>query len=147
VEAFTTACRTALPAAAAGSIVTFGVEPTYPATSYGYISAKPPVDGNAVREVAAFVEKPDEATATNYVKSGYLWNSGNFMFRADVMLRELSRFEPDIVTAARGAIENLVADLDFFRLAQGPFGQAPRKSIDYAVMERTAHAAVLPVSF
>jgi mannose-1-phosphate guanylyltransferase / mannose-6-phosphate isomerase len=147
VEAFTAACRTALPAAAGGSIVTFGVEPTHPATSYGYISAKPPVDGNAVREVAAFVEKPDEATATDYVKRGYLWNSGNFMFRADVMLGELSRFEPDIVTAAKGAIENLVADLDFFRLAQGPFGQAPRKSIDYAVMERTAHAAVLPVSF
>jgi mannose-1-phosphate guanylyltransferase/mannose-6-phosphate isomerase len=147
VEAFAKACRTALPAAGGGAIVTFGVEPTYPATSYGYISAKPTADGGAVREVAAFVEKPGEATAAGYVRQGYLWNSGNFMFRADVMLRELSRFEPDIVAAAKGAVDNLVSDLDFFRLAEGPFGQAPRKSIDYAVMERTAHAAVLPVSF
>ena len=69
------------------------------------------------------------------------------MFRADVMLRELARFEPAIMTAAKGAVDNLVADLDFFRLAEGPFGQAPRKSIDYAVMERTEHATVLPVSF
>jgi mannose-1-phosphate guanylyltransferase/mannose-6-phosphate isomerase len=147
VEAFAAACRTALPAAAAGSIVTFGVEPAYPATSYGYISAKPAANGSAVRDVAAFVEKPDEATATDYVKHGYLWNSGNFMFRADVMLRELSRFEPAIMTAAKGAVDNLVSDLDFFRLAEGPFAQAPRKSIDYAVMERTEHAAVLPVNF
>jgi mannose-1-phosphate guanylyltransferase/mannose-6-phosphate isomerase len=146
-EAFAAACRTALPAAAAGSIVTFGVEPAYPATSYGYISAKPATNGSAVRGVAAFVEKPDEATATGYVKHGYLWNSGNFMFRADVMLRELTQFEPDIVTAARGAVDNLVSDLDFYRLAEAPFAQAPRKSIDYAVMERTEHAAVLPVNF
>ena len=147
VEAFAAACHTALPAAAAGSIVTFGVEPTYPATNYGYINAKPAVDGGTVREVAAFVEKPKEATAADYVKQGYLWNSGNFMFRADVMLRELARFEPEIVAAARGAVDNLVSDLDFYRLAEGPFAQAPRKSVDYAVMERTAHAAVLPVNF
>jgi mannose-1-phosphate guanylyltransferase/mannose-6-phosphate isomerase len=144
--AFAASCRTAVDAAAAGSIVTFGVEPTYPATSYGYISPKP-ANGSAVRAVAAFIEKPDEATATGYVKQGYLWNSGNFMFRADVMLRELTRFEPDIVTAVRGAVEHMVADLDFCRLAEKPFATAPRKSIDYAVMERTEHAAVLPVTF
>jgi len=146
-DAFVTACSAALPAAANGSIVTFGVEPTYPATSYGYIKATPPANGIAVRGVAAFVEKPNEATAADYVKQGYLWNSGNFMFRADVMLRELTRFEPEIAAAARGAVNNLVSDLDFYRLAEGPFGQAPRKSIDYAVMERTERAAVLPVSF
>jgi mannose-1-phosphate guanylyltransferase/mannose-6-phosphate isomerase len=146
-EAFAAACRTALPTAAAGSIVTFGVEPAYPATSYGYISAKPAANGSAVRDVAAFVEKPDEATAAGYVKRGYLWNSGNFMFRADVMLRELTQFEPDIVTAAKDAVASLVSDLDFYRLAEEPFARAPRKSIDYAVMERTAHAAVLPVNF
>jgi mannose-1-phosphate guanylyltransferase / mannose-6-phosphate isomerase len=71
----------------------------------------------------------------------------HFMFRADVMLRELLRFEPEIVTAAQGAVNHLVADLDFYRLSEGPFAEAPRKSIDYAVMERTEHAAVLPVSF
>jgi mannose-1-phosphate guanylyltransferase / mannose-6-phosphate isomerase len=147
VEAFAAACRAALPAAAAGSIVTFGVKPTYPASSYGYIRPKPAADGAAVRQVEAFVEKPEEATATRYIKDGYLWNSGNFMFRADVMMRELSRFEPAIASAAKDAVDNLVSDLDFFRLAEGPFSQAPRKSIDYAVMERTEHAAVLPVDF
>src|SRR5258708_13949602 len=146
-EAFAAACHAAAPAAAAGAIVTFGVEPTYPATSYGYIKAKPPANGSAVLDVAAVVEKPNEATAADYVKQGYLWNSGNFMFRADVMLRELNRFEPDIVTAAKGAVDHLVCDLDFYRLSEGPFAKAPRKSIDYAVMERTEHAAVLPVSF
>jgi mannose-1-phosphate guanylyltransferase / mannose-6-phosphate isomerase len=144
--AFAEACKTAVGAAAAGAIVTFGVEPTYAATSYGYINAKP-ANGSAVRGVTAFVEKPNEAKAADYVRDGYLWNSGNFMFRADVMLRELSRFEPDIVTAARAAVEHMVADLDFCRLSASAFAGAPRKSIDYAVMERTQHAAVLPVSF
>jgi mannose-1-phosphate guanylyltransferase / mannose-6-phosphate isomerase len=136
-----------LPAAAAGTIVTFGVKPTYPATSYGYIRSKPPIDGAAVRQVEAFVEKPKEETAARYIEDGYLWNSGNFMFRAEVMLRELSRFEPSIASAVKDAVDNIVSDLDFFRLAEGPFGEAPRKSIDYAVMERTEHAAVLPVDF
>jgi mannose-1-phosphate guanylyltransferase/mannose-6-phosphate isomerase len=144
--AFAEACRTAVDAAAAGSIVTFGVEPTYPATSYGYINAKP-ANGSAVRGVAAFVEKPNEIKAADYVKEGYLWNSGNFMFRADVMLRELTRLEPAIATAAKEAVEHAVADLDFCRLAATAFATAPRKSIDYAVMERTDRAAVLPVSF
>jgi mannose-1-phosphate guanylyltransferase / mannose-6-phosphate isomerase len=144
--AFADACQAALGAAAAGSIVTFGVEPTYPATSYGYISPKP-LNGSAVRGVAAFVEKPNEEKAAEYVKQGYLWNSGNFMFRADVMLRELNRFEPAIVAAAKDAVEHMVADLDFCRLSEKSFAAAPRKSIDYAVMEHTEHAAVLPVSF
>jgi mannose-1-phosphate guanylyltransferase/mannose-6-phosphate isomerase len=147
VAKFAAACRTALPAAAAGAIVTFGVKPTYPSSSYGYIRAKPALDGAAVRQVEAFVEKPEEATAMRYVKDGYLWNSGNFMFAAGVMLSELSRYEPAIRAAAKEAVANMVADLDFFRLAEGPFAKAPRKSIDYAVMEHTAHAAVLPVDF
>jgi mannose-1-phosphate guanylyltransferase/mannose-6-phosphate isomerase len=146
-EAFVAACRAAMPAAAAGSIVTFGVKPTYPASNYGYIRAKPPGNGSAVCEVEAFVEKPDEATAARYVHDGYLWNSGNFMFRADVMLGELSRHAPAIRNAAKDAVDNMIGDLDFFRLAEGPFSQAPKSSIDYAVMERTALAAVLPVSF
>ncbi len=147
VEQFIADCRTALPAAIAGSIVTFGVTPTYPASSYGYIRAKPAADGAAVRPVEAFVEKPDAETAARYVSEGYLWNSGNFMFRAEVMLQELSRLEPAIRNAAKAAVDHLVADLDFFRLAEGPFSAAPKKSIDYAVMERTARAAVLPVAF
>jgi mannose-1-phosphate guanylyltransferase / mannose-6-phosphate isomerase len=147
IEEFTAACRTALPAAMADSIVTFGVKPTYPASSYGYICPQPAQEGTAVCKVEAFVEKPDAKTAARYVAEGYLWNSGNFMFRAEVMLRELSRLEPEIRAAAKGAVENLASDLDFYRLAEGPFSQAPKKSIDYAVMERTELAAVLPVSF
>jgi mannose-1-phosphate guanylyltransferase/mannose-6-phosphate isomerase len=146
-DAFAAAVRAALPAAAAGAIVTFGVKPTYPASSYGYIRAQPPEDGSPVRKVAAFVEKPDAATAARYLTDGYLWNSGNFMFRAEVMLRELGRLEPEIRKAAKGAVDNLTSDLDFYRLAEAEFAQAPKKSIDYAVMERTELAAVLPVSF
>jgi len=146
-EEFAAACRAALPAAMAGSIVTFGVKPTCPASSYGYIRPLPPQDGTPVRKVEAFIEKPDNETAARYIVEGYLWNSGNFIFRAEVMLRELDRLEPDIRNAAREAVENLTSDLDFYRLAERPFSQAPKKSIDYAVMERTALAAVLPVSF
>jgi mannose-1-phosphate guanylyltransferase/mannose-6-phosphate isomerase len=145
--AFVAACGVALPAAAAGSIVTFGVKPTFPASNYGYIRAKPATDGKAVCRVEAFVEKPDEAKAAAYVRDGYLWNSGNFMFRADVMLAELSRFAPAVRAAAKNAIDNLIFDLDFFRLAEAAFAQAPKISIDYAVMERTDLATVLPVSF
>jgi mannose-1-phosphate guanylyltransferase / mannose-6-phosphate isomerase len=147
VDRFAAACRDALPAAAAGAIVTFGVRPSYPASCYGYIRAKPVTNGEAVRQVEAFVEKPEEATATRYIEDGYLWNSGNFMFAARVMLAELSRYEPAIRDAAQAAVDNIAADLDFFRLGEAQFAKAPRKSIDYAVMERTAHAAVLPVDF
>jgi mannose-1-phosphate guanylyltransferase / mannose-6-phosphate isomerase len=146
-DEFAAAVRAALPAAAAGAIVTFGVKPTYPASSYGYIRALPKEDGSPVRKVEAFVEKPDAPTAARYLADGYLWNSGNFMFRAEVMLRELGRLEPEIRKAAKGAVDNLTCDLDFYRLAEAPFSQAPKKSIDYAVMERTDLAAVLPVSF
>jgi mannose-1-phosphate guanylyltransferase/mannose-6-phosphate isomerase len=147
VEAFVAASRAALPAALDGAIVTFGVKPTYPASNYGYIRATPSANGSAVCKVEAFVEKPDVATATRYLEAGYLWNSGNFMFRADVMSRELGRFAPDIRNAAKDAVDNLVSDLDFFRLAEVPFARAPKTSIDYAVMEHTDLAAVLPVSF
>jgi len=147
IDKFVAACRTALPAAAAGAIVTFGVKPTCAATSYGYIRAKPALDGSPVQPVAAFVEKPDESTAARYVDDGYLWNSGNFMFAAETMLAELTRYEPAIRDAAKEAVANIVADLDFYRLAERPFAQAPKKSIDYAVMERTERAAVLPVDF
>jgi mannose-1-phosphate guanylyltransferase/mannose-6-phosphate isomerase len=146
-EAFAAACGAALPAAVAGSIVTFGVKPSHPASSYGYIRAKPRGNGSVVCAVEAFVEKPDEATAARYVDDGYLWNSGNFMFRADVMLGELARFAPAIRNAAKGAVDNMIGDLDFVRLAEAPFLEAPKLSIDYAVMERTALAAVLPVDF
>jgi mannose-1-phosphate guanylyltransferase/mannose-6-phosphate isomerase len=141
--AFVDACREAAAAAASGRIVTFGIRPTAPSTSYGYIRPGARLNGAAVLAVDAFVEKPDAATATRYMADNYLWNSGNFMFRADVMLDEITRFEPAIAEAARAAVAEMKQDLDFLRLAPEPFMRAPRKSIDYAVMERTELAAVV----
>ncbi len=145
VEAFKGACREAAIAAADGLIVTFGINPTFPATHYGYIRPGSKVNGGAALAVEAFVEKPDAETAGGYVAENYLWNSGNFAFRADIMLEEIARYEPDIAAAAKLAVEGMARDLDFLRLPAEPFGQAPKKSIDYAVMERTDRAAVVPV--
>ena len=139
------ACREAVKAAAAGSIVTFGITPTYPATSYGYIRPGAKLDRGAALAIEAFVEKPDAQKAGAYIAEHYLWNSGNFLFRADVMLDEIARFEPDMAAAAKSAVAGIKNDLDFLRLAAEPFARAPKKSIDYAVMERTARAAVVPV--
>jgi mannose-1-phosphate guanylyltransferase/mannose-6-phosphate isomerase len=145
VGAFKNACREAATAAAEGLIVTFGINPTFPATHYGYIRPGSRVNGGAALAVEAFVEKPDAETAGGYVAESYLWNSGNFAFRADIMLDEIARYEPDIAAAAKLAVEGMVRDLDFLRLPAEPFARAPKKSIDYAVMERTERAAVVPV--
>src|SRR6195256_646981 len=143
-EEFRQACRHAADAAAAGRIVTFGIEPTYPATNYGYIRPGKKLNGSSVQAVEAFVEKPDAATAATYVAEGYLWNSGNFLFHAATMLAEIEHFEPAMAEAAKAAVNGLTRDLDFLRLAPEPFARAPKKSIDYAVMERTKRAAVVP---
>ena len=145
VAAFKSACREAATAAAEGLIVTFGINPTFPATHYGYIRPGSKVNGGAALAVEAFVEKPDAETAGGYVAESYLWNSGNFAFRADIMLEEIARYEPDIAAAAKLAVEGMARDLDFLRLPAEPFARAPKKSIDYAVMERTDRAAVVPV--
>ena len=144
-DAFARACREAMAAAADGRIVTFGIPPTFPATNYGYIRPGAKLDGGTAFAVDSFVEKPDAATAGRYIAERYLWNSGNFVFRADVMLGEIARFEPDIAKAAQAAVGGMTKDLDFLRLPAEAFAQAPKKSIDYAVMERTEHAAVVPV--
>jgi mannose-1-phosphate guanylyltransferase/mannose-6-phosphate isomerase len=143
-EAFRDACRQAAHAAAQGQIVTFGITPTHPATNYGYIRPGAAFDDTAVRTAEAFVEKPDAATAAGYMADGYLWNSGNFLFQAATMLDEIERFEPEMATAAKEAVAGIRQDLDFLRLAAEPFAGAPKKSIDYAVMERTRRAAVIP---
>lgn len=145
VPAFKSACQEAAIAAAEGSIVTFGIRPNFPATSYGYIRPGAKVNGGAALAIEAFVEKPDAETATLYIGKDYLWNSGNFAFRAEVMLDELDRCEPDISVAAKSAVAGVERDLDFLRLPEEAFNRAPRKSIDYAVMERTTRAAVVPV--
>jgi mannose-1-phosphate guanylyltransferase / mannose-6-phosphate isomerase len=146
-DEFRAVCRQAAAAAAQGRIVTFGIEPTHPATNYGYIQPGDRLNGAGPRTVAAFVEKPDEKTAADYVARHYLWNSGNFLFSAATMLGEIERFEPEMAKAARGAVAGIVRDLDFLRLASEPFARAPKKSIDYAVMERTKLAAVIPADF
>src|SRR5207342_1786570 len=137
-------CRCAATAAAEGRIITFGIERTYPATNYGYIRPGEKLNGVSVRAIEAFVEKPDAEIAATYVAERYLWNSGNFLFHAATMLGEIERFEPGIAEAAKAAVAGLTRDLDFLRLAGDAFASAPKKSIDYAVMERTKLAAVVP---
>ena len=141
--AFVELCSRAAEAAAEGAIVTLGVPPDHPATGYGYIQPGAPLVAGA-RKVLAFVEKPDAITAKTYIEQGYLWNSGNFFFRADVMRAEIEAFEPEIAQAVRDALDGARGDLDFLALDEAAFARAPRKSIDYAVMERTSCAAVIP---
>jgi len=140
------AVSSAAAPAAADRIVTFGVRPTRPAIEYGYIRAGAAVGGDLF-EVERFVEKPDAATAQRYVAEGYLWNSGNFLFRAQLLLAEYRRFEPESAAAVEQAVEAAGRDLDFVTLDPQSFGRAVAKSIDYAVMERTDHIAVMPVSY
>src|SRR5262249_29896454 len=142
---FVAACRQGLAAAAAGRIVTFGVEPERPATEYGYIS---PGDASAggVRGVAKFVEKPDPATAAAYIKAGYLWNSGNFMFRAAVLLDEYRKVDAQSVGVIADSVGKAGRDLGFVTLERQAFESAKAISIDYAVMEKTSLAAVVPVA-
>ena len=143
-ERFAQLCAQAYAAARAGEIVTFGVTPDHPATGYGYIHPDAPLAGDPqVRRIERFVEKPDETHARAFIEDGYLWNSGNFVFRADVMLEELQRFEPEIAAAAAAAVSAAKNDLGFFVLDQDFFAAAPKTSIDYAVMERTDRAVVL----
>jgi mannose-1-phosphate guanylyltransferase / mannose-6-phosphate isomerase len=144
LDAFHEACRRASEAAAQGRIVTFGIEPTHPATHYGYIRPGAKLNGGSACEVEAFVEKPDASTAAEYVAARYLWNSGNFLFHAATMLNEIERYEPVMAEAARAALKASTRDLDFLRLAADAFARAPKKSIDYAVMERTKRAVVMP---
>ncbi len=142
--AFIAACRQGLAAAQAGHIVTFGVKPERPATEYGYICPGEVVTGE-VRTVARFVEKPNAVTAADYVNSGYLWNSGNFMFPASVLLEEYGKIDADSVRAVTEAVERAGHDLGFVTLEPAAFGSARAISIDYAVMEKTSRAAVVPV--
>ncbi|HPG03236.1 MAG: mannose-1-phosphate guanylyltransferase/mannose-6-phosphate isomerase [Methylobacteriaceae bacterium] len=138
-------CREAAEAAAAGAIVTLGIRPTGPATGYGYIRAGEPLkEGSPVRKVEAFVEKPDLATAQKYVAQGYFWNCGYFVFRADVMQGELDKYEPAMREAAAAAVEAARPDLKFIVLDAEAFGKAPKKSIDYAVIERSDRLALVP---
>ena len=144
---FRATCHAGRAGAEAGRIVTFGIKPTEPKTSYGYILPGEALGAEGVRAVARFVEKPDAVTAARYVREGYLWNSGNFLFRADVLLDEVARLEPEMAAAVEAAVAESTTDLGFVRLGADAFARAPQKSIDYAVMEKTDRTAVVAGNF
>jgi mannose-1-phosphate guanylyltransferase/mannose-6-phosphate isomerase len=145
--AFGAAVRVGMRAAETGRLVTFGVRPQRAETGYGYIEQGGALDGiDGAFEVLRFVEKPSLAVAEALVASGtHYWNSGIFAFRADVFLAELERHAPAVLDAAKAALEGATRDLDFTRLEADAFKRAPSISIDYAVMEKTDRAVMIPV--
>jgi len=145
-EAFAEAVDQGAVAAAQGSLILFGLKPSFPATGYGYIAPGDPVTP-AVRKVARFVEKPQEAAARDLIAQGCLWNSGIFLLPAAAVIAELEALAPDVLAAARAALAAAEADRDFLRLDAGAFEAAPSISIDHAVMEKTGHAAVVEADF
>ncbi len=147
VPTFRATCEAGRMAAEAGHIVTFGIKPNAPKTSYGYILPGEPIGDSGVHATARFVEKPDRETAARYLNEGYLWNSGNFLFGAETLLSELARLEPDMADAVEEAVAACISDLGFLRLGTGDFARAPQKSFDYAMMERTDRAAVVAGDF
>ena len=145
VGAFHAAVRAGLPAASAGKLVTFGVVPTAAETGYGYLrrAAGP----GPAYPIVEFVEKPDAERAHQFVtRGGYLWNSGMFLFSARRYLAELGRLAPDILDSCRRAIEGASGDLDFTRVSSDEFERCRSESIDYAVMEKTREAVVVPLA-
>ncbi|WP_017800240.1 mannose-1-phosphate guanylyltransferase/mannose-6-phosphate isomerase [Winslowiella toletana] len=157
IAAFQAAVKKATPLAEKGHLVTFGIVPSYPETGYGYIKRSEAIDedgaadtdvvyaGNSFK-VDSFVEKPDSATAEKYVSSGeYYWNSGMFLFKASRYLEELKKYRPDIYSACCDAVAKVDPDLDFIRVNEEVFSRCPDESIDYAVMEKTNSAVVVPL--
>ena len=145
-ETFRRAVEAAIPLALNNYLVTFGIVPTRPETGYGYIKAAAQLGETVGFAVENFVEKPDLPTAEQFLSSGdYYWNSGMFLFKAKHYLLELQKFAPDIFGACRQAVDNAIEDKDFFRLDEASFRASPSNSIDYAVMEHTESAAVVPL--
>lgn len=147
IEAFERAVMQAAVAANAGQLVTFGIKPGHPETGYGYIQAGEALaDAQACFKVRRFVEKPDLVTAKAYLESGdFFWNSGMFLFKPSVYLAELAKFKPQIFEQVQLAVKDSYHDLDFCRLKEDAFAASPSDSIDYAVMEQTQLATVVPV--
>ncbi|MDO6528152.1 mannose-1-phosphate guanylyltransferase/mannose-6-phosphate isomerase [Motilimonas sp. 1_MG-2023] len=149
-QAFCNAVNVAMAAAQADHLVTFGIVPDHPEIGYGYIKRGkavqfPDATGD-IFQVAQFVEKPDLATAKEYVSTGhYSWNSGIFLFKASVFLAELKQHSPDIYHACQAATREFNPDLDFIRIDAAAFATSPEDSIDYAVMEKTSQAVVIPM--
>ncbi|MEP2758826.1 mannose-1-phosphate guanylyltransferase/mannose-6-phosphate isomerase [Parvibaculum sp.] len=146
VDAFHAAIVRGAELANAGKLVTFGVLPTGPETGYGYIKRGEALPGGDAYAVECFVEKPDVDTARQYLyDGGYDWNAGIFMFRVDTIIEEMRARCPEIAACAAEAVVKGTRDLDFLRLEQASFSACPSDSIDYAVMEHTSSAAVVPV--
>jgi mannose-1-phosphate guanylyltransferase/mannose-6-phosphate isomerase len=144
LDAYRDAVMAALPHADVGRLVTFGVVPTAPETGYGYIEKGPALDG--AYRVAQFVEKPNAAIAANYIASGrYLWNSGMFVFRASRFLEELGLHRPDMLADVRGASARSAREDGTIQIDEESFAAVNGDSIDYAVMEQTADAVVVPL--
>jgi mannose-1-phosphate guanylyltransferase/mannose-6-phosphate isomerase len=146
VEVFHQAINIASKQAQDGKLATFGIVPTDANTGYGYIkSSKENIDG--VYKIEEFVEKPDLKTAQTYLEQGnYLWNSGMFMFKAAMLIDELTTHSPDIVTSVNDAVNNATQDLDFIRLDKQAFESSPSDSIDYALMEKSDNVVVVPLN-
>ena len=145
-EKFRATVEAGIPAAEAGRLVTFGIVPTAPETGYGYIESAEALDAASPVPIARFVEKPDRATAEQFLASGrFTWNSGMFLFRASAMLAELERLAPELVSCCRSALEHDTPDLQFLRLDREAFAQCPSVALDVAVMERTPLGSVLPL--
>lgn len=146
-QQFVAAVREGRVNAEQGALVTFGIVPDGPETGYGYIKRNGEISGTAAFTVASFVEKPDLQTAEQYVSAGdYYWNSGIFLMRADRWLDEISQYRADILDACRKAVTQGSQDADFFRVSKADFLASPGDSIDYAVMEKTERAVVVPIS-
>ncbi|CAK27552.1 MAG: mannose-1-phosphate guanylyltransferase/mannose-6-phosphate isomerase [Prochlorococcaceae cyanobacterium] len=145
-EKFRATVEAGIPAAEAGRLVTFGIVPTAPETGYGYIESAEALNASSPVPIARFVEKPDRATAEQFLASGrFTWNSGMFLFRASAMLAELERLAPELVSCCRSALEHDTPDLQFLRLDREAFAQCPSVALDVAVMERTPLGSVLPL--
>lgn len=145
--AFAAAVEQGADLAAKGYLVTFGVVSDKPETGYGYIRQGDPIDGSGVFRVDRFVEKPDLEKAQEYTRSGeYCWNSGIFLLRADRWLEEVGKFRPEILQACESAMADSTKDSDFLRVGKAAFISSPSESIDYAVMENTDRAAVIPLT-
>lgn len=145
--AFHAAVAVAARAAREGALVTFGITPSAPETGYGYVKSGDALAGIAgAFSVARFVEKPDCMTAEAYLASGdYYWNSGMFLFAASAFLAEMERLEPAMLEQCRRTLDGAQHDTDFIRLDEATFRDCPAQSIDYAIMEHTRRAAIVPV--
>ncbi|MDG1847624.1 MAG: mannose-1-phosphate guanylyltransferase/mannose-6-phosphate isomerase, partial [Candidatus Marinimicrobia bacterium] len=146
ISAFHKAIKSASTVAERDKLVTFGIIPDKAETGYGYIQAEI-VNNENYFKVKSFIEKPNQKNAENYLKSGsFFWNSGMFMFKASKFLAEMQKFEPKILSCCKKSIENINQDQDFIRLKNSEFLKCSDKSIDYAVMEKTRDALVLPLN-